>query len=107
MTKKIRYRSVKLFSGRGLRVYRVNDSTLEPMASRGELILADPLKPPEDGKRALVLLRGSRHVLYRFWHVKGDRVVLSSRCPGLEARSYDVPRSAIVSACKVVGTREP
>jgi hypothetical protein len=107
MAKKTRQQLVKRFAEKGLTAFRVTDSAFAPMADRGELVLADPLRPPEDGKRALVVLRGSRRVLYRYWQAEGELVHLSTGSPASRARSYTVPRGAVLSACKVVGTVEP
>lgn len=76
-------------------------NSMEPVLREGDMVICSPSKQPHNGEAAVIKTR-SGQIYIKFWHKKGERVLLESANP--DHKTIDVPASEIAGAWQIVQT---
>jgi SOS-response transcriptional repressor LexA len=80
---------------------KVSGNSMEPAIHEGDIVVCSPTQQIHNGEAAVVRTR-SEQVFIKFWHKRGERVMLESANP--DYKSIEFPVSEIAGAWPVVQT---
>lgn len=78
---------------------KVSGNSMEPELSEGDMVICSPSQQPHNGEAVVVRTKGE-NVYIKYWHKKGDRVLLESANPLHKAIEY--PFAEIAGAWPIV-----